>query len=220
MLASLPKPDPAFLSATDPRAARVEAQPQTPTPAPGSIELASAPRPPTPYTPVAFSSSRDKARGAQAADRGYLKSLGAPPQDPVARIAWGDAASAVRTMHLGRMALVIVDDDLKVVGSIDAGSGAWARGGLPPQMATYSNRVRVVDHVSAFAAFARFCQPNEHLAVLVPVGLERRIESAMDQAARAQGLSRNHVAACYGRLEPHQGALEFIIDRVERRHIQ
>jgi hypothetical protein len=220
MLASLPKPDPAFLSATDPRTARAEAQPRAAQPASGAIELASAPRAPTPYTPVTFASQRERARGAEAADRGYLKSLGTPPQDPVARIAWGDSASAVRTMHLGRMALVIVDDDLKVVASVDGSSGVWTRGGLPPQMATYSNRVRVVDHVSAFAAFARFCQPNEHLAVLVPVGLERRIEAAMDQAARSQGLSRTQVAACYGRLEPHQGALEFIIDRVERRHIQ
>lgn len=256
VLASLPKPDPAFLTASDPRPVRVQppspaVAPRTPVaqPAPAPvIEL--APRTPVPYTPVKFASLRDRAsdrpaaiarteppasapiaptlqsasaargRGAEATDRGYLKSLGPAPQDPVARIAWGDPASAMKTLSTGRMALVIVDDDLKVVASIDGSSGAWVRAGLPAQMSTFSNRVRVVDHVSAFAAFARFCQPNEHLAVLVPIGLERRIEGAMDRAARAEGLSRTQVAACYGRLEPRQGALEFVIDRVERRQVQ
>ena len=158
--------------------------------------------------------------GGEAADRGYLKSLGPVAQDPVARIAWSDASAAMRTIDIGRMALVIVNDDLEVVASIDGSTGAWSRAGLPAHMSTFSNRVRVVDHVSAFSAFSRFCQPNEHLAVLVPIGLERRIDSAMDQAARAEGLSRRQVAACYGRLEPRQGALEFVIDRVERRQIQ
>jgi hypothetical protein len=261
MLSSLPKPDPAFLSATDPRPVR--AQPQSNFGAPNppmtepvqapTIEL--APRSQVPYTPVKFASLRDRENrehdrsaeqarvapsasssaqvapptrasaiarsgGGDAADRGYLKSLGPVPQDPVARIAWGDASAAMRTIDIGRMALVIVNDDLKVVASIDGSTGAWARAGLPSRMSTFSNRVRVVDHVSAFAAFARFCQPNEHLAVLVPIGLERRIDGAMDQAARGEGLSRRQVAACYGRLEPRQGALEFVIDRVERRQIQ
>lgn len=261
MLSSLPKPDPAFLTATDPRPVR--AQPQSPFGAPNppmtqpvqapAMEL--APRSQVPYTPVKFASLRDRGNrehdrsaeqarvapsasssaqvapttrasaiarsgGGDAADRGYLKSLGPVPQDPVARIAWGDASAAMRTIDIGRMALVIVNDDLKVVASIDGSTGAWARAGLPSRMSTFSNRVRVVDHVSAFAAFARFCQPNEHLAVLVPIGLERRIDGAMDQAARAEGLSRRQVAACYGRLEPRQGALEFVIDRVERRQIQ
>lgn len=253
VLSSLPKPDPAFLTATDPRAGRTQSPPSDPqaivpptvsergaeltsapaaaaTPVPTErIEL--APRTPAAYAPVRYSASLDRGSGrskgtsasgggAQATDRGYLKSLGPVQQDPVARIAWGDASAAMRTMSLGRMALVIVNDDLKVVASIDSSTGTWARAGLPAQMATFSNRVRVVDHVGAFAAFSRFCQPHEHLAVLVPIGLERRIESAMDQAARAQGLSRCHVAACYGRLEPRQGALEFVIDRVERREIQ
>lgn len=236
MLESLPKPDPAFLSATDPRPrepapqSRAHTVPTSPTAtvqlsdagpkaAPAPAAVAPSRGTPGPYQPVSFESSKERAKGggAQAADRGYLKSLGPVPQDPVARIAWGDTSTAMRTMTLGRMALVIVDDDLKVVASIDGSSGSWVRGGLPQNMSIYSNRVRVVDHVSAFAAFVPFCKPHEHLAVLVPVGLERRIEAAMDMAARAQGLPRTHVAACYGRLETRNGALEFIIDRVERR---
>ena len=256
VLASLPKPDPAFLSATDPRQDRAQSQSSARATQAPAVQAAAtpaidiAPRAQVPYTPVKFNSLRDRrsdrrpasthvelegnapatpmvqpqsaprGAGAEAADRGYLKSLGPAPQEPVARIAWGDAPSAMKTLSTGRMALVIVNDDLKVVASIDGSSGAWARAGLPNQMATFSNRVRVVDHVSAFAAFARFCEPHEHLAVLVPIGLERRIEGAMDQAARAEGLSRRQVAACYGRLESRRGALEFVIDRVERRPIQ
>lgn len=261
MLSSLPKPDPAFLTAVDPRLVRAQRLPSFSAPDPPMPQSGPAPtveRAPhaqAPYTPVKFASPRERGDhasvrsplqapaapivsasaaadppmrapansrrgGGDAADRGYLKSLGPVPQDPVARIAWGDASAAMRTLGIGRMALVIVTDDLKIVASIDGSTGAWSRAGLPSRMSAFSNRVRVVDHVGGFAEFARFCQPNEHLAVLVPVGLERRIDSAMAQAARAAGLPKQQVAACYGRLEPRQGTLEFVIERVERRQIQ
>ena len=123
-------------------------------------------------------------------------------------------------IDIGRMQLVTVDSDLKVVAGIDGRDGAWTRTSAPAQMGSYSNRVRVVDHVAGFAEQSALCGPGEHLAVIVPVGLDRRIEKAMDQAARREGLSRDQVAACYGRLVTQATGIEFQVDRVERRDIK
>ncbi len=152
------------------------------------------------------------------ADRGVVRGAFNPPQDPVARIAWGDAAEALRTMDMGRMVLVIVDAELKIVGGIDSSSGKWQRTTIPSNLSTYSNRVRVVDHIQGFSNPRSLCDSTEHLAVIIPVGLERRIEKSMDAAAKRSGLQRQQVAACYGRLILDRNGLEFAIDRVERRN--
>lgn len=156
--------------------------------------------------------------GGQPADRGTLAPGAQVRQEPVARIAWGNADEASRMIDIGRMQLVTVDSDLKVVAGIDGQDGAWTRTSAPAQMGSYSNRVRVVDHVAGFAGQSSLCGPGEHLAVIVPVGLDRRIEKAMDQAARREGLSRDLVAACYGRLVIQATGIEFEVDRVERRN--
>lgn len=139
---------------------------------------------------------------------------------PVARIAWGTPQEAVSAIDMGRMALVLVDGTGRVTGSVVGNSGRWERGGPPSSMGTYSNQVRVVDHVSAFAGFASMAQRGEHLAVLIPVGLERRIQRAMDTSSRSNGLARHEVAACFGRLITDQTGLDFQIERVERRVTQ
>jgi hypothetical protein len=156
--------------------------------------------------------------GGQPTDRGTLAPGAQVRQEPVARIAWGNADEASRMIDIGRMQLVTVDSDLKVVAGIDGQDGAWTRTSAPAQMGSYSNRVRVVDHVAGFAGQSSLCGPGEHLAVIVPVGLDRRIEKAMDQAARREGLSRDLVAACYGRLVIQATGIEFEVDRVERRN--
>jgi hypothetical protein len=158
--------------------------------------------------------------GGQPADRGMLAPGSQVRQEPVARIAWGNADEAWRTIDIGRMQLVTVDADLKIIAGIDVHDGAWSRTSAPAQMGSYSNRVRVVDHVAGFAEQSALCGPGEHLAVIVPVGLDRRIEKAMDQAARREGLSRDQVAACYGRLVTQATGIEFQVDRVERRAIK
>lgn len=193
--------------------------------APASVPMRVVPREPTPYRPVNFGGGRagtgrsvSQAFG-QAVDRGSMESLAStPPQDPVARIAWGSAPEAMRLLDVGRMALVTVDDQLRVVGALEISGGSWRRTASVPDLSSYSNRVRVVDHVAGFGAPASLCSANEHLAVVVPIGLERRIDRAMDEAARRQGLSRAQVAACYGRLVSQPTGLEFEIDRVERRN--
>ncbi len=156
--------------------------------------------------------------GGQPVDRGTLAPGAQVRQEPVARIAWGNADEASRMIDIGRMQLVTVDSDLKVVAGIDGQDGAWTRTSAPAQMGSYSNRVRVVDHVAGFAGQSSLCGPGEHLAVIVPVGLDRRIEKAMDQAARREGLSRDLVTACYGRLVIQATGIEFEVDRVERRN--
>ena len=158
--------------------------------------------------------------GGQPADRGMLAPGSQVRQEAVARIAWGNADEAARTIDIGRMQLVTVDADLKIIVGIGVHDGAWSRTSAPAQMGSYSNRVRVVDHVAGFAEQSALCGPGEHLAVIVPVGLDRRIEKAMDQAARREGLSRDQVVACYGRLVTQATGIEFQVDRVERRAIK
>ncbi len=164
-------------------------------------------------------SAAQRSSSGVLADRGVLRQGSfEPPQDPVARIAWGEASQALRTMDMGRMVLVIVDAELKIVGGIDGTSGNWQRTSIPSDLSTYSNRVRVVDHIPGFSIPRSVCESTEHLAVIIPVGLERRIEKAMDTAAKRAGLQRQQVAACYGTLISNRAGLEFAIDRVERRN--
>ena len=139
---------------------------------------------------------------------------------PVARIAWGSADDALQLIDTGRMSLVFVDGEGRLTGSAVLSSGQWRRGGLPTSMASFSNQVRVVEHIPAFAAPASVALGGEHLAVLVPVGLERRIQRAMDASSRSNGLARHEVAACFGRLITDQTGLDFQIERVERRVTQ
>ena len=182
-------------------------------------------REPAQYRPVSFGGSRGTGRDrpmsaafGQAVDRGAMAALTQAPRDPVARIAWGDASEALRMVDLGRMALVTVDEELKIVGALEPSGAGWKRSAAVPDLGAFSSRVRVVDHVAAFAHQAALCSSGEHLAVVVPLGLERRIDNAMDAAARREGLVRMQVAACYGRLVAGATGIEFVIDRVERRN--
>lgn len=197
-------------------------------------------RPPQPYRPISTSGrpsrSRDASAGApvspsarippaaapatQAVDRGVRPdATRRAPADPVARIAWGDPAEALRALDHGRMLLVRVNDGLEIVGGLERFAGGWRRAEAMPSLGAYSNRVRVVDHVAAFDEPARLCGPGEHLAVVVPIGLERRFESAMRDAATRAGLLWSNVSACYGRLAPTPSGIEFVIDRVEPRAV-
>lgn len=156
----------------------------------------------------------------QAADRGVRPDpTRRAPADPVARIAWGDPTEALRALDHGRMLLVRVNDGLEIVGGLERVAGGWRRAEAMPSLGAYSNRVRVVDHVAAFDEPARLCGPGEHLAVVVPIGLERRFESAMRDAATRAGLLWSNVSACYGRLAPTPSGIEFVIDRVEPRAV-
>lgn len=204
-------------------------------PAPAATATPTAPPPPASPAPSSAGTGRGLGRGpgkgatatatpgaapggAAPADRGRLAPGASVPQEPVARIAWGSADDALRTLDAARMQLVMVDADLKIVGGVDRSGPAWSRTAVPAQMAAYSNRVRVVDHVAGFAQYGSLCGPGEHLAVIVPIGLDRRIEKSMDEAARRAGLTRQQVAACYGRLVTQPTGVEFQVERVERRN--
>jgi hypothetical protein len=185
-------------------------------------------RPPQPYRPISTSwrpqqRTRGEATGASpipavAADRGAAPPTKAPtPGEPVARIAWGDPAEATQVLDQGRMLLVCVNEELEVVGALERADGTWRRAASLPSLGAYSNRVRVVDHVGGFADASRLCREGEHLAVVVPIGVERRMERAMRDAATRAGMLWSRTAACYGRLVPTPTGIEFSIDRVEAR---
>jgi hypothetical protein len=185
-------------------------------------------RPVQPYRPISTSwrpqsRSGGNAAGpspvpAVAADRGIAPTTTAPtPGEPVARIAWGDPAEATRVLDQGRMLLVCVNEEFEVVGALERADGTWRRSTSLPALGAYSNRVRVVDHVGGFTDASRLCREGEHLAVVVPIGVERRMERAMRDAATRAGMLWSRTAACYGRLVPTPSGIEFSIDRVEAR---
>lgn len=192
----IPAPDPAIARAAQQVRSAVVTRQAPASPAP--TQVASATTAP----------ARDRGIGAPRIVRGA---------QPVARIAWGDEAQALRLVDIGRMALVTVDNDLKIVAAVELVDGRWTRTNQVRSLAAYSNLVRVVDGVAGFSLPARACAAGEHLAVVVPVGLERRIDAAMDHAARREGLIREQVEACFGRLVPAMTGLEFEVDRVAKR---
>jgi hypothetical protein len=198
------------------------------TPVRAEAPTAAVLRPPQPYRPISTSwrpqqRMRGEAAGmppapAVAADRGIAPTTKAPtPDEPVARIAWGDPAEATRILDQGRMLLVCVNEDLEVVGALERADGTWRRVASLPSLGAYSNRVRVVDHVGGFADASRLCRKGEHLAVVVPIGVERRMERAMRDAVTRAGMLWSRTAACFGRLVPTPTGIEFSIDRVEAR---
>jgi hypothetical protein len=185
-------------------------------------------RPVQPYRPISTSWHPQSRTGGGAAgpsavpavttDRGIASTSKAPtPAEPVARIAWGEPSEAIRVLDQGRMLLMCVNESLEVVGALERADGTWRRSASLPSLGAYSNRVRVVDHVDGFADASRLCREGEHLAVVVPIGVERRMERAMRDAAARAGMLWSHTAACYGRLVPTPSGIEFSIDRVEAR---
>ncbi|MDA1106171.1 MAG: hypothetical protein O2855_06215 [Planctomycetota bacterium] len=174
---------------------------------------------PAPARPVVLANAAPSpvaTGGVRVADRGASGGTAGQRLGPVARIAWGSPDDALRVVSGGRLELVAVGDDLKVCASIIQGENGWKRVSPRPGLSTFSNKVRVVEHVSAFTEIAAACQPREHLAVLVPVVLERRIESAMAHAASQAGLRAVQLEACFGRLVPGANGVVFEIDRIER----
>lgn len=137
---------------------------------------------------------------------------------PSARIAWGSEEEALSTLIRGQMQLVLVDRTGDVRATAQRGASGWERAAPPESLSAYSNQVRIVDHVAGFSDASSLMQADEQLAVLIPVGLEYRIQQAMESAGRGIGLERHQIAACYGRLAPDASGMQFHIERVERRN--
>jgi hypothetical protein len=137
--------------------------------------------------------------------------------DPVVRINWGDLKSAVSILDSSGMKLVIYESggSVKKQVVID-GSTASIKPLHIDQTISYSDSLRIVDNVPAFAAIINSLKiPSaDHLAVLVPVNVERIIESAKITEVSRRSLSLRDVKILGGRFNVADGKVIFIIEKV------
>jgi hypothetical protein len=192
--------------AIDPPAPAPPPEPEAPAPAPDPApDLVETAAPPAGATeqPGDFAGQADGVR------------------QPALRIDWGSPAHAVASVAAGRMRIVVLaagDGGPIIVGELHRDESAWRRRPFAPAAGStrYSNRLRIVDGVPAFEAPRRDARlgSGEHLAVLVPVGLERRFESAQVEAAARRGLVMARVRSFGGRFVLDDGPLRFEITHV------
>lgn len=143
-------------------------------------------------------------------------------REPDLRINWGSAEEAQEALKVGAMVIVVLETgpDGPVIGQqVDLHEGAWVRRPYRPQGATvYSNRLRIVDEVPAFSLVcsAIGLGLHERLAVLVPMSVERVLESAQMAAAYRSGLAMGQIESFAGRFTLKTSGLGFDITHVGR----
>lgn len=147
---------------------------------------------------------------------------GAPDGDrePLLRIDWGPVEQAMATIQAGEMVMVVLTVDgpkPTISQQIVLDDGAWLRRpSRNPDSTRFSNRLRIVDHVPGFSEVqeAVGLTGSERLAVLLPMRVERVLESAQMEAAFHRGLVMNQIDNFAGRFAMRDGKLDFDITHV------
>jgi hypothetical protein len=137
--------------------------------------------------------------------------------DPVVRINWGNLTNAVTILDASGMKLVIYESDGSVKRQVVTnGSDVSIEAIESIPSVRYSDSLRIVDKVPAFAAIRDSLKlsPSEHLAILVPVDVEREIESAKMTEVSRRSLSLRDVKVLGGRFNVAGGKVVFIIEKV------
>jgi hypothetical protein len=206
--AVIPAPDaPTVVPAPQP-----EPDPDPEPPAPAPTRVAAEP-PPLERT---FEADR-----TESTQRGDL--VGDPegrPQ-PILRIDWGNARQARTVLEAGGMQVVILDTRSAppiITHQVALDEGAWQRQPYRPPAGTtrYSNRLRIVHDVPAFQEIRRRARPvgHERVAVLVPVDVEQKLETAQVEAAFQRGLTMQEISSFAGRFTVSEIGLAFEIVHV------
>jgi outer membrane biosynthesis protein TonB len=235
--ASEPVPEPESRTRKEPEpgpAPENEPQPlETPASPPRSntpkpIRTASPPSPraePSPSSPPAeLVATAVPARGPAAAGG----DLGGEPEGrltPELRIDWGSESDALAALEAGQMMLVILEGPpsaASIAGQAVLDEGGWHRAPYRPALVAgprYSNRLRIVDEVPAFAAarVALGVGRLQRLAVLVPLPVERLLQSALTRAAFDGGITTEGIRSLGGRFTVDQGELGFVTTHVRFR---
>jgi len=137
--------------------------------------------------------------------------------EPVVRINWGRIDNAVSVLNTSGMKLVIYEStgSVKKQVVIDRVVAAIKPLHLDSTI-SYSDNLRIVDNVPAFAAIRNSLKisPSDRLAVLIPVDVERVIESAKIAEVSKRSLSLTDVKVLGGRFILADGKLNFIIEKV------
>ena len=194
---------------------------QVPPPKP---EAESTPRPePKPVTPVESQLKLVKVAEPQETPQQEPGDFGGQPDgrhSPQLRINWGTGDQALSAIDAGGMILAVLNGaggDAVIREHIKNDEGIWRRTAYAPTGSTkYSNRLRIVDRVPAFDDVRRAInlRDQERLAVLLPLNVERVLESAQMEAAYNRGLIMNEIDNFAGRFTLRDGALAFDITHV------
>ena len=140
---------------------------------------------------------------------------------PILRINWGSTTQAVSTLRASGMRLVILRPGGTIGNELLANSkDSWQVKPLavePDQR--YSDSLRVVDKVPAFASAKTFIRPgsDQSLAVLIPVDVEKMIETAKITYAYQQGLRMQDIATFGGYFSLNNSRVDFVIERIQLR---
>jgi hypothetical protein len=199
-------------------------EPPTPEPVeqvpPPKPEAESTPRPePKPTTPEESHLKLVKVAEPDETPQQEPGDFGGRPDgrhSPQLRINWGTGNQALSAIEAGGMILAILNDAV-IREHVKNDEGVWRRTAYAPTGSTkYSNRLRIVDHVPAFDVVRRAINLHgqERLAVLLPLHVERVLESAQMEAAYKRGLIMNEIDNFAGRFTLRDGALAFDITHV------
>lgn len=181
--------------------------------------------------------ARAEAARAEAARAEAARAAALPPADggrpvppvgsdtgqlvPVLRVDWGTTENALRVLQAGQMKLVLVETHAPhtIVAEVTQEQGAWRPRPLRAAGQEYSNQLRIVRDVPAFAPVLHSVRPppGQVLAVLVPAGVERQLQAAQLAAAANSGVSLKDLEQVAGRFDLSQGSLQFAVTQVKRR---
>ncbi|MBW8016270.1 MAG: hypothetical protein FVQ82_08795 [Planctomycetes bacterium] len=137
--------------------------------------------------------------------------------DPVVRINWGSLSNAVSILKTSGMKLVIYESSGSVKKQVVIEGVSVSVKPLQIEPAVrYCDSLRIVDNVPAFAAIRTAVKISsaDHLAILVPVNIERIIESAKIAEISRRSLSLRDVKVLGGRFNVAGGKVIFIIEKV------
>ncbi len=198
------KPEPA--ARPDPPRERERAEPQR-------RESVQQPLPPRRTSPTL----------AEPADRGDFAGTSDAQPRPALRIDWGSPKEARQVLQDGGMRLVVIDapsSGVMIVSQLEWVETRWqVRPYVPAVGPAYSNRLRIVDDVPAFAAAVRAARlgSGQRLAVLVPDKIEHMLDAAQLAAAYRHGVGLAEVRNFGGSFEQAGRGLAFRITRIQTR---
>ena len=162
----------------------------------------------------------NKSRVAKEQPKGDFAGKSDGIVDPVVRINWPDTDSAIALLKSSGMKLVIYEQDGSVTNQVlfEDGSFSIATLQIKPSE-SYSDNLRIVDRVPAFAAIKKslMLSATRRLAVLVPVDIEQMVESAKISEASRRGLSMKDIKVLGGRFDLASGRVRFVIDKIQLR---
>lgn len=210
-----PKPEPVEIAQAEP--------PQQPVAEPPPPEPKPEPEPPQPETPQPKLVKVAEPEPTAVKEQGDMAGVAdddPDARDPELRIDWGTRSEALAALDASGMLIVVLNGHRPqpvIKQQIEEHEGAWRRRPYQPAGAVmYSNRLRIVDHVPAFDEVRSTAGlgPDERLAVLVPMKVERVLESAKMRAAFDHGLAMRQIDNFAGRFSLRDGALDFDITHV------